>query len=153
MKQSLEGEFEMTDLGKLLFFLRMEFLDTKVGIVMHQRKYILELLEIFHMETCNTTNTLVESNLKIDYCEHEANVNGTQYMQLVGCLRFVCNSIPEISYGVGLISQFMSDPRQSQMTAAKRVLRYLKKTLDFGLLFPILEAHNDLHLVAYSDSD
>lgn len=153
LKQSLKGEFEMTDLGKLSFFLGMEFVETKTGMVMHQKKYITEMLKRFQMGDCNTADPPVESNLKIDCCEKEARVDGTQFRQLINCLRFVCNSRPEIIYGVGLISQFMSDPRQSHMTAAKRVLRYLKRTLDFEVLFPIQVGRNDLQLVAYSDSN
>ncbi|CAL0324953.1 unnamed protein product [Lupinus luteus] len=44
--------------------------------------------------------------------------------------------IPEISCGVVLISRFMSHPRYSDMVAAKRILRYLKGTIDYGILFP-----------------
>ena len=50
----MKSEFEMTYLGKLSFFLGMKFVKLKNGIVIHQQKYIGELLEKFEMKTCNS---------------------------------------------------------------------------------------------------
>lgn len=47
----------------------------------------------------------------------------------------------------------MSEPKHSHLVAAKRILRYLKGTLSYGILFPVQEEKVGLHLVAYSDSD
>ena len=88
------------------------------------------------MDQCHKVDTPVEGNLKLDTDDHEASVDATLFRQLVECLRFVCHSRPEISYGVGLVSRFMSNPKQSHLAAAKRILRYLKGTLDYGILFP-----------------
>lgn len=49
IKRCLSSEFEMTDLGKLSYFLGIEFEQNNKGILMHQRKYILEILERFNM--------------------------------------------------------------------------------------------------------
>jgi len=43
----------MTDLGEISFFLGMEFVKLKVGMVIHQQKYIGELLDKFEMKTYN----------------------------------------------------------------------------------------------------
>lgn len=88
------------------------------------------------MENCNEAVTPLESNCKLQLIESKNGVDSTLYKQIVGSLRFVCNGRPDIAFGVGLVSRFMTDPRISHMTAAKRILRYLKGTLDFGLLFP-----------------
>lgn len=74
------------------------------------------------------------------------------FKSLVGSLRYLCNSRPDISFGVGLISRFMDDPRHSHLVAAKRILRYLKGTIDFGILFP-KRNQGVTELVGYSDSD
>lgn len=153
VKSMLKAEFEMTDLGHLTYFLGIEFAETKEGILMHQRKYILEVLKRFNMMNCNSADIPVEANLKLGNCELEPKVDATLYRQLTGCLRFLCHSRPEISFGVGLISRFMADPRQSHLTAAKRILRYLKGTSDLGILFPHQKEKGRPHLVAYTDSD
>jgi len=54
VKNKMKSEFEMTYLGKLSFFLGMKFVKLKNGIVMHQQKYIGELLEKFEMKNCNS---------------------------------------------------------------------------------------------------
>ena len=99
----------------------------------------------------------MEANLKLGSCEQETKVDNTMFRQLVGCLRFLCHSRPEISFGVGLVSRYMKSPRQSHLVAAKRILRYLKGTLNHGVLFPThlpnQKEDGILHLVAYSDSD
>lgn len=105
------------------------------------------------MENCNEAATPVETNLKLQVHEEEKQVDGTLYKQIVGSLRFLCNSRPDISFGVGLVSRFMSDPRVSHLIAANRILRYLKGTQDFGILFPKCKDQNVAKLIAYLDSD
>ncbi|CAL0319322.1 unnamed protein product [Lupinus luteus] len=156
VKKSLSSEFELSDLGKLAYFLGIEFVQHKDGIFMHQKKYILEVLDRFNLLECNPADTPVEANLKLGACETKAKVAGTMFRQLVGCLRFLCHSRPEISFGVGLVSRHMSSPRNSHLIAAKRILRYLKGILDHGVLFPYKKSEtkqNVLQLKAYTDSD
>ncbi|XP_019424538.1 PREDICTED: uncharacterized protein LOC109333463 [Lupinus angustifolius] len=156
VKKSLSNEFEMSDLGRLAYFLGIEFVQHMNGIFMHQKKYILEVLERFNLLNCNPADTPVEANLKLGVCDEEAKVDCTMFRQLVGCLRFLCHSRPEISFGVGLVSRYMSSPRHSHLIAAKRILRYLKGTLDHGVMFPYKKfetKQNVLHLEAYTDSD
>ncbi|CAJ2663624.1 unnamed protein product [Trifolium pratense] len=143
----------MSDLGELSFFLGMEFMRRGDGIVMHQQKYIGELLEKFEMESCNPLSNPSETNTKIDECSDEEKVDPTVFRQIVGSLRYVCNSRPDICYAVSVISRFMHDPRKSHMIAAKRILRYLKGTLEIGLLFPIGTNSAASTLIGYSDSD
>ncbi|XP_019451743.1 PREDICTED: uncharacterized protein LOC109353836 [Lupinus angustifolius] len=146
----------MTDLGKLAYFLGIEFVQSSEGILMHQKRYTLEVLGRFNLIQCNSTNTPVEANLKLRSCEQEPKVDITMFRQMVGCLRFLCHSRPEISYGVDLVSRYMNSLRYSHLIAAKRILRYLKGTLDHGVMFPrnMRNQQNEctLHLEAYTDS-
>lgn len=120
LKLNLKSEFEMSDLGELAYFLGIEFLQTKKGVVMHQKKYVSEILKRFNMIDCNPVTVPVEGNLKLEFSENEASVDATLFRQLVGCLRFICHSRPEISYGVGLVSRFLAQPKQSHLAAARR---------------------------------
>jgi len=58
-----------------------------------------------------------------------------------------------ICYAVGLISSFMHEPKQVHMIAVKRVLRYLKETQNFGVLFPNEAKQEEGELIGHSDSD
>ena len=152
-KQCLKSEFEMTDLGRLSYFLGIEFKQVDGGLFMHQKKYIHDVLKKFNMLECNTAETPAEANLKLDNGEQESAVDGTLFRQMIGCLRFIFHTRPEISYSVGLVSRFMSNPKKSHFMAAKRILRYLCGTLDFGVLYSNHSEKVRLQLVAYSDSD
>ena len=154
LKQGLKSEFEMIDLGILSYFLGIEFAYTEKGIFMHQRKYIFEVLKKFKMMGCKPADTLATLNVKLVKSEDEGSVDGTMFRQFIGSLRFICHSRPEVAFDVGLVNRFMSDPRQKHLIAAKRIMRYLRGTLRYGILFPHHTKGDDsLHLVAYSDSD
>ncbi|KAE9591253.1 putative RNA-directed DNA polymerase [Lupinus albus] len=126
----MEVEFEMIDLGRLSYFLCMEFTLTYSRLVMHQKKYIKEVLKRFNMATCNPISTPTATNEKLDKDEEGEEVDDTRFKKIVGCLRFLCNSRPDICHGVGLVSRFMSNPRKSHMLAAKRLLKYIQGTTD-----------------------
>lgn len=57
--------FDMTELGKLTYFLGMEFLSTSDGMILHQAKYASEILSKFNMLECNTAVTPTDTNLKL----------------------------------------------------------------------------------------
>ncbi|KAK2370871.1 putative mitochondrial protein [Trifolium repens] len=152
-KRRLKDEFEMSDLGKLNYFLGLEFLYRDDGIVLHQKKYIADVLKRFHMENCNEAETPMEANLKLSKDEAGQAVDATLFKQVVGSLRFICNTRPDINYAVGSVSRFMSNPKASHMVAAKRILRYLKGTHDYGLAFPRSKMESKFELEGFSDSD
>ncbi|XP_019414603.1 PREDICTED: uncharacterized protein LOC109326369 [Lupinus angustifolius] len=153
VKVRLKLEFEMADMGKFAYFLGIEFKQVESEIFMHHRKYINDVLNKFNMLNYNIDETPAEVNLKLDKGEHEPAVDNTLYMQMVGCLGFIYHTRPEISYCVGLGSRFMNDPRRSHMVASKRILRYLRDTSDFGIIFSNQTAKGSLQLVAYSSLD
>ena len=77
-------------------------------------------------------------------------VDGTKYRQLIGSLIYLTNAHPDLSYSVSILSSFMQEPRESHWNSAKRVLRYIQGTKDFGLLY---KKCKDFILVGYSDAD
>jgi hypothetical protein len=152
-KHTMQCEFEMTDLGRLSYFLGLEFKASNACIIMHQQKYIGELLERFNMVDCNTTTNPSETNAKLDECKDEERVEPTEFKQIVGSLRYLSNRRPDIFFAVSIISRFMNDPKKSHLTAAKRILRYVKGTLKLGLLFPTTSKEGTTKLEGYSNSD
>lgn len=124
----MKSKFEMTTLGKLAYFLGMEFVKIVDGTVMHQRKYTSDVLKWFNMLDCNPTTTPTEFNSKLKEATDDELVDPTLYKQLIGSLRYLYNNRPNLCYAVGLVSRFKHEPRRSHLTAAKRVLRYLKGT-------------------------
>jgi hypothetical protein len=73
-----------------------------------------------------------------------------QYHSLAGALQYITLTRLEISYVVHQVCLHMHDPRETHFSLIKRILRYLKGTLDLGLILHSSSTHN---LVAYSDAD
>ncbi|XP_047174799.1 uncharacterized mitochondrial protein AtMg00810-like [Vigna umbellata] len=146
-------EFEKSDLGQLNYFLGIEFTKTDEGLMMHQSRYTLDMLNKFNMIHCNSANTPAEVGLKLEKDPEEEGVDPTEYRKMVGSLRYLCNTRPNISYSVGLVSRYMQNPRISHLMAIKRILRYLKGTHNFGILLPGGESEGEVRINAYSDSD
>lgn len=100
------------------------------------------------MENCNSVNTPMEVNLKL---EKEITCS-TQYpyQQLVGSLLYLSIlTRPDISYAVCYLSQFNNCYSETHWKHLKRVLKYLKKTKNFALKY----FKDDLDLIGYVDAD
>nr|KYP32045.1 Retrovirus-related Pol polyprotein from transposon TNT 1-94 [Cajanus cajan] len=116
-------------------------------------KYTRDVLERFQMLNCNPVSTPVDTGNTLDKSEGDQMVDKTLYRQMVGSLRYVCNTRPDIAYGVGLVSRYMETPKQSHLLAVKRLLRYVKGTIGYGLMFPNKFSSPNHNMVGYSDAD
>nr|GMD82326.1 Retrovirus-related Pol polyprotein from transposon TNT 1-94 [Ipomoea batatas] len=134
-KRSMEKEFDMTDLGLLHHFLGLEVTETKGGIFVCQKKYVNEVLDRFKMRGCNPVVTPMEKNAKLVKKPGVKSVNSTLYNQIVGSLMYITASRLDIMHSVGIISRYMEEPVQQHLDAAKRILRCLKGTIDYGLFY------------------
>ncbi|KAG2375880.1 Retrovirus-related Pol polyprotein from transposon TNT 1-94 Protease [Vigna angularis] len=152
-KKIIEAEFEITDLGRLSYFLGMEFTYTTTGLVIHQRKYANDFLKRFNMMECNITRSPMEVNLKLMKDDSEKDADETKFKQIIGSIRFICNSRPDLAFCVGVISRFMSKPKESHMQATKRVLWYIKGSMDCGVLFPTRRKKTVEEITGYIYSD
>jgi transposase InsO family protein len=150
IKKELKKGFEMTDLGHLHYYLGIEVTQNPKYIFISQKKYIGELLNKFGMVECNPLSTPMEQNLKLTSKEGNEFEDATKYKQLVGSLIYLTTTRPDISFVVGILSRFMQKPCEGHWSAAKRVLKYLKGTQDFGLKYSKVD---DFNLIGYSDSD
>jgi len=78
-------------------------------------------------------------------------VDATQYRRLVGSLRYLAHTRPDLAFSVGYVSRFMQRPTTEHQQAVKRIIRYIAGTLDHGLHYP--RCPGAAHFVGYSDSD
>jgi hypothetical protein len=146
---SLTAEFSMKDLGHLHHFLGMTVSRSSTGMFLSQRHYILELLDRAGMTDCKPCSTPIDTNAKLS-AEGSPVADATDYRALAGALQYLTFTRPDISYAVQQICLYMHDPREPHLALIKRVLRYIKGTLDYGL--KILRS-SPCDLVAYSDAD
>lgn len=149
-KRSMMNEFDMSDLGKMRLFLGVEVSQISKGIFINQRKYVLEVLKKFGMEHCNPVQNPIVPGCKLFRDENGREVDGTYYRQLVGSMMYITTTRPDIVFVVRLLSRYMSRPTELHLLVAKRVLRYLQGTSDFGLFYK-KDGNNEL--TGYTDSD
>ncbi|CAL1372799.1 unnamed protein product [Linum trigynum] len=150
VKKFLDHRFSIKDLGPLRYFLGLEVARSPQGLVVSQRKYVLDILEEAGVLGSRPSTFPVEQNHQLTKPSSEILVDGSAYRRLVGRLLYLTVSRPDITYGVNILSRFVHAPTQAHMDAAMRILRYLKLSPGQGLYFP---AANDLHLHAYCDAD
>jgi len=151
-KASMKQEFDMTDLGKMKFFLGVEIVQNDEGIYLSQRKYTLEILERFGLENANSVRNPMVPGMKLMKNEDGEQVNMTRYKQMVGSLMYLSVTRPDIMFVVGLISRYMEKPTNLHIQAIKRILRYVKGSVNLGIYYK-REAASDERLMAYSDND
>lgn len=149
-KKSMMGEFDMSDLGMMHYFLGIEVEQSAVGIFISQKKYVQEVLDMFKMKNCNSVSTPMETGLKLVRNCKERNVDITLYKQIVGSLMYLTATRPDIMHAVSLISRYMEHPCEMHLAAAKRIFRYLRGTIEYGLFNKKGEKSN---LFGFTDSD
>jgi hypothetical protein len=149
LKENLGRAFEVKDLGPLRYFLRIEIARSPKGIVLSQRKYILDLLVDTGMLGCQPCSTPIDKNHQIS-AQSEDFVNRETYQRLVGRLIYLCHTRPDISYAMSVVRRYIHDPRTGHMEVVYRILRYLKGTPGRGLWF---RKNRHLDLEGYCDVD
>jgi hypothetical protein len=121
LKRNLSKEFEVKDLGQLRYFLGIEIARSPRGIVISQRKYVLDLLSETGRLGCRPVSTPIDQNHKL--CAESGDpVNRERYQRLVGRLIYLCHTRPDITYAVSMVSRYMHDPRSGHMEAMYRYL-------------------------------
>lgn len=134
-KNSMMQTFDMTDLGKMRFFLGIEVLQKPKGIFVCQRKYAGDVLKKFAMYESKSLKSPIVPGFKINKNADEVVVDDTYYKQMVGSLMYLMTTRPDIMFSVSLISRYMSRPTELHLQAAKRILRYLKRTTSHGIFY------------------
>ena len=149
-KESMMLEFDMTDLGLLHYFLGLEVIQSDAGNFICQKKYVEEILERFQMKNCNSVTTPIEKGLKLVKDPAGRIVDSTLYKQIVGSLMYLTATRPDIMHAVSSISRYMERPREDHLLAAKKILRYLRGTAEFGLFY---KKGKKLDFYGFADSD
>ncbi|KAD6455043.1 hypothetical protein E3N88_09749 [Mikania micrantha] len=120
-KQHMLKEFDMTDIGILNYFLGLEVIKGKEGIFLSQKKYAKDLLNRFGMIKCKTVTVPMIPGEKL-----------------------------QLDDGVGIVSLFLQQPSIYHLGAAKRILRYIAGTIEYGIWYGNKQ---QIILTGYSDND
>ena len=149
-KQEMMKSFEMTDLELMTFFLGMEIKQAEHEVFICQKKYAKEILKKFKLEECKAASTPM--NQKEKSCKEDGadKVDEGYFRSLIGYLMYLTATRPDILNVVSMLSRFMHCASELHLRAAKRVIRYIKGTSDFGVKFT---RSKEFKLVGFSNSD
>ncbi|KAK1406226.1 hypothetical protein QVD17_41515 [Tagetes erecta] len=153
VKELMNSNFLIKDLGLLKYFLGIEVVRTDSGLCLSQRKYCMELITEFGLSGCKPARTPIDQHFAVtNFCKTNETLveDNSVYQQLLGKLIYLSHTRPDISYSVQYLSQFMHQPTNAHMQLALRVLRYLKGFPGKGIIFTKGTSFN---LTAYADSD
>lgn len=136
--------------GPLSYFLGIEVALSLESFVLTQRKYVTDLLSWHNMSSLHPVQTPLVMGCNLSLHDGLPPADATVYRQLVGGLQYLLLTRPDIAFTVDKLSQFMHAPTTAHWTTAKRLLRYLNGTRDFGLC---LLRDSSISLHCFSDAD
>jgi len=161
LKEKLNGEFEMKDLGPTKRVLGIDILRNrdKGELFLSQLSYLKKVVERFRMSNSKTVSTPLghHTKLSIKQCpqseDEKQEMESTTYASRVGSIMYgmVC-SRPDLAYAVSIVSRFMANSGIVHWQVLKWVLRYLNGSLKGGLKYTIAAQEEDV-LVGYVDAD
>ncbi|GJU64016.1 putative ribonuclease H-like domain-containing protein [Tanacetum coccineum] len=146
----MKGEFEMSVMGELTFFLGLQVKQKTDGIFISQDKYVQDMLKKFDMESVRTTTTPYEASKPKSKDEPDDAINVHLYRSMIGSLMYLTASRPDIMFAVSACSRHQVTPLTSNLNAVKKIFKYLKGQPKLGLWYP---RDSPFVLEAYSDSD
>jgi hypothetical protein len=143
--------FNMRDLRPLHYYLGIEVCQSAMGITLCQSTYVGKIIEKVGLSGCNSCNTPMEPRLKLGKASSKPLVDKTMYCSIVGSLRYLVHTRPDIVFAVGYVSRFMEVPTTEHWSAAKHLLRYIARTKTHRCVYR--RGKGTLELIGYSDAD
>ncbi|XP_019171053.1 PREDICTED: uncharacterized protein LOC109166616 [Ipomoea nil] len=137
-------------MGELNYFLGLQVKQCPEGIFINQAKYTKDLIRKFGIDGKSSVKIPMSKSLRMDVDNEVKDVDQKNFRGIIGSLLYLTASRPDISFAVGVCARFQSKPKDSHLSAAKKILRYLKGTQSVGPWYP---KGNSFDLVGYSDAD
>jgi hypothetical protein len=133
--KNLEKDFALKDMGELHYFLSIEVAKINSGILLSQTKYAKDLLKKTCMLACKPVGTSLSSSEKLSAHVREllGPMDATHYRNIVGGLQYLTLTRPDLAFSVNKVCQYLHAPTTLHLTAVKRILRFVKGTIDLGL--------------------
>lgn len=151
VKGLLSSHYKMKDLGVASRFLGMNLHQSEGSVGLSLNHYLNDYLVDFNMQDCNPVSTPFAAGTDFLPGDAISDADVTRFRSMVGKLLFAANTCrPDLSYAASTLSRFIKDPRANHIAAAKHVLRYIKGTVSFGLVYKKV---SNFQLIGFSDSD
>ncbi|GJW90400.1 retrovirus-related pol polyprotein from transposon TNT 1-94 [Tanacetum coccineum] len=144
------SKFKMSMMGKMSFFLGLQFSQSPRGIFINQSKYALKILKKYGMESNDPVDTPMVERTKVDGDVQGIPVDPTRYRGMVGSLMYLKSIRPDLVFAVCMCARYQAKPTEKHLHAVKRVFQYLKRTINMGLWY---SKDTRIALTTYVDVD
>ena len=146
----MQAEFEMSMIEELTHILGLQIRQQDSGIFLSQSKYAKNLVKKFGLESTSSVRTPMSPNVKLTTDLLGKSVDSSLYRSMIGSLLYLTTSRLDISYSVGVCTRYQDNPKESHMTALKRIIKYVKTIAEFGVWYS--KDTSDV-LAGYSDAN
>ncbi|GJW09641.1 zinc finger, CCHC-type containing protein [Tanacetum coccineum] len=156
-KEFLSSKFSMKDIGEADVILGIRIKHESNGIAISQSHYIEKVLKKFNYFDCTPVSTPMDTSEKLMPNNGQA-VSQLEYSRVIGCLMYAMTCTrPDIAFVVGKLSRYTSNPGTQHWQAIQRVLKYLKKTMDYRLTYTsypsVLEGYTDASWISNTEDN
>jgi Reverse transcriptase (RNA-dependent DNA polymerase) len=146
----LDQKVTIKDLDQLNYFLGIEVQRTAADLFLTQSQYIYLILDRANMQGAKSCSTPMSAGQALSKFDGSLLQDIHLYRSIVGALQYVTITRSNISFAVNRVSQFMHAPSSTHWQVVKRILRYLKGTIEYGLSITPVET---LTIIAFADAD
>ncbi|GKE11282.1 putative ribonuclease H-like domain-containing protein, partial [Tanacetum coccineum] len=129
----IKDKFQMSSMGELTFFLRLQIQQKKKCIFISQDKYVNEILGKYNYIDVKSASTPIDLEKLLVQDRDVADVDEHLYRSMIGSLMYLTTSRPDIMFAVCACARFQVSPKTSHLLAVKRIFRYLKGKPTLGL--------------------
>ncbi|GKB68865.1 zinc finger, CCHC-type containing protein [Tanacetum coccineum] len=156
-KEFLSSRFSMKDMGEADVILGIRIKHESNGIAISQSHYIEKVLKKFNYFDYTPVSTPMDTSKKLMLNKGQA-VSQLEYSRVIGCLMYAMTCTrPDIAFVVGKLSRYTSNPGTQHWQAIQRVLKYLKKTMDYRLTYTgyplVLEGYTDASWISNTEDN
>ncbi|GJU81905.1 retrovirus-related pol polyprotein from transposon TNT 1-94 [Tanacetum coccineum] len=142
-----KDNIEMSMIGEMKFFLRLQIHQSSRGIFISQSQYTLEILHKHGMDGCDS---IPMASARIDADLQSILTDQTKYQSMIGGLMHLTTSRPDIAFATFVCVHYQACPIEKHLKEVKQIIRYLKYTINNGLWYL---KDSKYELIAYSDAD
>ena len=139
LKAELNSMFELTDLGEPTKIVGIEIDQRADSLTISQKQYVAVILHKYGMSDTNPVSTPLDPNISLEPNKEGGETNRSNaYASLIGSLHYLATvTRPDIAYAVNRLAAYTANPSFTHYGAAKRILRYIKGTKDYGITYHV----------------
>jgi hypothetical protein len=155
LKDKFHKHWEIVDNGSINHFFGVNIQQTETNLYLDEQHYIEKVLEDHGMEHCSSIQTPMGIDKLQPLTEDEEAFDKGTYQSLLGSLLYISLlTRPDISYAIGQLAKYASNPSQAHWKTMKRLCRYLQGTKTYGLVYNVGNNTSDqitIETFTYSD--